>query len=50
MLSAFFSTIGIVMAVVLIILAATFGFASGVMHLIKWTIGRIKWLFGIGDK
>lgn len=46
MISALLSTLGIILAVVIVVLAATFGFASGMMHLLKFAIGKVKWLFG----
>lgn len=46
MISGIFSVIGICLGVVLIVAFAAFGFAGGVMHLLRWMICKVRWLIG----
>lgn len=45
MVSGILMAFGILIGIVIIFIAATAGFASGVMHLLKWLINKIRWLF-----
>jgi hypothetical protein len=46
MISSLLSVIGIIIGISIVVLLFTVGFAGGVMHLLRWTVGKIRWIIG----
>lgn len=46
MISAILSVIGILIGISIVVLLFTVGFAGGVMHLLRWTVGKVRWIMG----
>lgn len=50
MITAILTVIGICLAVTVLVALAGVGFASGVMHLLRWVADKVKWILRIETK
>ena len=47
MITAILTVVGICLGITILIALAGVGFASGVMHLLRWVADKIKWILRI---